>query len=166
MAIKSMHDLLVDSVKDIYYAEKQVLKTMPRMIKKISSNNVKKAFEQHSKETEKQIARLEKVFKELNMTPKAKKCPAIDGIIQEGKEVMDEISDPNVMDAAVIGFAQKIEHYEITSYGTARTFANHLGMNKLASLLQNTLDEEYATDDKLTQMAQSEVNVEAVEASA
>lgn len=166
MAIKSMHDLLVDSVKDIYYAEKQVQKTMPRMIKKVSSNNVRKAFEQHSKETEKQIARLEKVFKELNMAPKGKKCPAIDGIIQEGREIMDEIDDPNVMDAAIIGFAQKIEHYEITSYGTARTFANHLGMNKLASLLQDTLNEEYATDDKLTQMAQSEVNVEAVGATA
>lgn len=164
MAIKSMHDLLVDSVKDIYYAEKQVLKAMPRMIKKVSSTSVRKAFEQHSKETEKQIARLEKVFKELNMSPKAKKCPAIDGIIQEGKELIDEINDPNVMDAAIIAAAQKIEHYEITSYGTARTFADHLGMNKLAQLLQNTLDEEYATDDKLTQMAQSEVNVEAVEA--
>lgn len=165
MAMKSMHDLLVEEIKDIYYAEKQVVKAMPKMIKKTTSNSLKKAFETHLKETEKQITKLERVFKELNMAPKGKKCYSIDGIIQEGKEIMQEDADPMVMDAAIIAAAQKIEHYEITSYGSARTFANHLGLNKVASILQDILNEESRTDEKLTQLAESEINIEALEES-
>lgn len=162
--MKSLHDLLVDEIKDIYNAEKQITKAMPKMIKNVVSENVKRAFEEHMKQTEKQISRLEKIFGELGMAPKGKKCLAMEGLINEGKEMMQEDAEPMIMDAAIIAAAQKIEHYEISAYGTIRTFANQLGYKKVASLAEETLNEEKMTDENLTRIAETEINLQAAEA--
>lgn len=161
--LKSLDDLLVHSLKDLYYVEKQIIKALPKMIKNASSEELRQAFENHLGETEEQVTRLEKVFDELGIPAKAKKCPAIDGIIEEAKELMGEDSYPSVMDAGLIVAAQKVEHYEIATYGCVRTFANVLGYNKIADILQTTLEEESAADKKLTEIAESSINVEAAE---
>jgi ferritin-like metal-binding protein YciE len=161
MEMNSLQDLFVHDLKDLYSAETQLLKALPKMAKAASSPDLKQAFEKHTKETEAQVARLEKIFEELDESPKGKKCKAMEGLIEEGKEIMEEDAEPEVLDAGLIGAAQKVEHYEIAGYGTARTYAEMLGNNAAARLLQQTLDEEGKTDKLLTELAVSCINVEA-----
>lgn len=164
MALQSLEDLLLHDLKDLYNAENQILKALPRMAKKASSPELRRAFEQHLKQTETQVKRLERVFASLDEKAKGKTCKGMQGLIEEGKEIMSEDIEDDVLDAALIAAAQKVEHYEIAAYGTARTYAEMLGNNEAARLLQQTLDEEAETDKKLTKLAESLVNVEAVEA--
>lgn len=161
MKLNSLQDLYVDELKDLYNAENQLLKALPKMAKAASAPELRKAFEWHLKETEGQIKRLDRIFKKLDMSPKGKKCKAMEGLIEEGKELMAEEADPAVMDAALIAAAQRVEHYEMAGYGCVWTYARLLGYDDAADLLQQTLDEEGATDHKLTDLAESVINVEA-----
>ena len=161
MEMESLQELLVEEMRDIYSAEKQITKAMPKMIKKASNPQLKKAFETHLRETEGQVQRLEKIFEKLGKKPTGKKCAAMEGLIEEGKEMMGEDMEDDVMDAALIAVAQKVEHYEIASYGTVRTWAQQIGDEQTARLLQQTLDEEGKTDKLLTKLAESSINVEA-----
>jgi ferritin-like metal-binding protein YciE len=163
-SMQSLHDLLVHELKDLYSAENQLLKALPKMAKNAQSPQLRAAFEQHARETEKQIERIERAMTELNGKPRGKKCVGMEALIEEGKEIMDMNIARDVVDAGLIGAAQKIEHYEIAGYGTARTYAQHLGMNNVARLMQQTLDEESATNEKLTKLAESQANVEAMTA--
>lgn len=160
MKMESLHDLLTDELKDLYNAEVQLTKALPKMAKAAASDELRTAIENHLQETEGQIERLEKIFKELDANPKGKRCKAMAGLIEEGKEIMQMDGDEAVLDAAMIGAAQKVEHYEIAGYGTARTHAQLLGLDEIANLLQETLDEEAAADEKLTEIAQN-INAEA-----
>ncbi len=153
----SLHHLLEDELKDIYNAENQLTKALPRMAKKASSAALKKAFTSHLSETERQIKRLEKIAGKLDISLKGKVCHAMKGLVEEGKEVIDEDGDDAVIDAALIGAAQRVEHYEIAAYGTARAIAEQLGLKDVAKLLQDTLDEESAADEKLTKISENEV---------
>ena len=164
MAMDSLKDLYVEELKDLYNAENQLLKALPRLARKASSPDLKAAFEEHLGQTEGQVNRLEKIFKRLGEKPTGKTCKAMKGLVEEGKEIIEEDGDGSVLDAALIGAAQKVEHYEIASYGTARTFASMLGEDDAMELLQETLDEEAATDKKLTALAESLVNPEASQA--
>ena len=164
--IKTLDDLFVHTLQDIYYAENQITKALPKMIEKATDPQLKAGFETHLRETEGQIARLERVFEMHGERPKAVTCPAIDGIIKEANEVAGEIADKSVLDAALIASAQAVEHYEITRYGTLIAWATQLGHDNVVSLLQATLDEEKATDDKLTTLAEKKVNKKAELASA
>jgi ferritin-like metal-binding protein YciE len=157
----NLKELLVEELRDIYNAEAQLTKALPKMAKKASNPQLRSAFETHLRETEGQIDRLERVFEELGEKARGKTCQAMKGLVEEGKEMMGEDFEDDVMDAALIAAAQKIEHYEIASYGTVRAWANILGEQQAAKLLQQTLDEEGATDKKLTQLAESSINVEA-----
>lgn len=163
MAIQSMHDLYVSELKDLYNAETQLVKALPKMANATSSPDLAKAFTDHLEETKVHMERLERIFNELDVSPKGKKCKAMAGLLEEGKDVMEDGIDPSVMDAALIAAAQRVEHYEIAGYGCVRTFARLLGFDTAADLLQQTLDEEGATDKKLTKLAESVINVEAVE---
>jgi ferritin-like metal-binding protein YciE len=163
MEMQSLRDLMIDELKDLYSAENQILKALPKMIKKVTSPDLKQGFEKHLKETEGQVERLDKIFQELNESPRGKKCKGMEGIIADGKELMEEDAEPEVLDAGLIGAAQHVEHYEIAGYGCARTYAELLGLNNVARLLKQTLDEEKATDQKLTELARG-INVEAEEA--
>jgi ferritin-like metal-binding protein YciE len=163
MEMQSLRDLMIDELKDLYSAENQILKALPKMIKKATSPELKKGFEKHLKETEGHVQRLEKICKQLDESPKGKKCKGMEGVIGDGKELMEEDAEPEVMDAGLIGAAQHVEHYEMAGYGCVRTYAELLGLNDIAKLLQQTLDEEKATNEKLTQLAQN-INVEAEEA--
>ncbi|CAA2144390.1 MULTISPECIES: ferritin-like domain-containing protein [Methylobacterium] len=156
--IQTLDDLFVHTLQDIYYAENQITKALPKMIAKATAPELKSGFEKHLKETEGQIERLERVFKMHGHTPKAVTCPAIDGIIKETNEVSGEIGDKQVLDAALIASAQAVEHYEITRYGTLVAWAKQLGRDDCAGVLQQTLDEERATDERLTRLAESQVN--------
>lgn len=156
--IKSMDDLFVHALRDIYYAEQQIVKALPKMIDKASDAQLKKGFETHLKETKGQIDRLEKVFKMHGAEAKGVECPAIDGIIEEAEETAGEVDDKNVLDAALAAAAQAVEHYEIARYGTLVTWARELGRDDCASLLEETLAEEKATDQKLTKLAESRIN--------
>ena len=160
-AAKTLDELFHDTLKDIFYAEKKILAALPKMAKAAQNPDLKAAFEKHETETEEQVSRLEQVFGILEKKPQGKKCPAIDGIIQEADEVAGEIADKSVLDAALINAAQAAEHYEITRYGSLIAWAKQLGRNDCASVLQKTLEEEKATDQKLTQMAESKVNLRA-----
>ena len=164
--IATLEDLFLHQLQDVYYAENQITKALPKMIDKATAPELKKGFETHLRETEGQIARLEQVFEALDQKAKAVTCPAIDGIIKEANEVAGEIADKAVLDAALIASAQAVEHYEISRYGTLVTWAKQLGRTESAALYQQTLDEEKATDEKLTQLATSKLNAraEAVEA--
>lgn len=164
MSLDSLHDLFVEELKDLYNAENQITKALPKMAKAAASDELRMAFEEHLKETEKQIERLDQIFEELGMNPKGKKCKAMVGLIEEGSEIIAEDGEDAVKDAALIAAAQKVEHYEIASYGTVRTYAELLGMDDAAELLQQTLDEEGATDKKLTELAEN-INTEAESAS-
>jgi ferritin-like metal-binding protein YciE len=164
MAMESLEDLFLHDLKDIYNAETQITKALPRMAKKASAPDLRRAFEQHLKQTEAQIKRLDRVFATLDEKAKGKTCKGMQGLIEEGKEMMSEDIEDEVLDAALIAAAQKVEHYEIAAYGTARTYAEMLGNTEAARLLQQTLEEEEATDKKLTQLAEQLVNVQAVEA--
>jgi ferritin-like metal-binding protein YciE len=164
MALQSLEDLFLEDLKDVYNAEHQILKALPRMAKKASAPELKRAFEQHLKQTETQVQRLERVFSSIGEKAKGKTCKGMQGLIEEGKEMMSEDIEEDVLDAALIAAAQKVEHYEIAAYGTLRAYAEMLGNQQAAKLLQQTLDEEGETDKKLTQLAEQLVNVEAVEA--
>ncbi len=161
--ISSPRDLLVEELKDLYSAENQLTKALPKMAKAASSDELREAFETHLKETEEHISRLERIGRQLGESMKGKKCKAMAGLIEEGKEIMEEDAEPSLLDLALIGAAQKVEHYEISAYGTARTLAEIVGETKIAATLQETLDEEGKTDKLLTDIAM-ELNLEAVAA--
>lgn len=158
--ISTPRDLLVEELKDLYSAENQLLKALPKMAKAATSEELQQAFQTHLEETEGQVARLEKIGKQLGETMKGKKCKAMEGLVAEGKEIMEEDAEPAMLDLALIGAAQKVEHYEIAGYGTARTLAELAGEEDIAELLQETLDEEGKTDKLLTEIA-LELNLEA-----
>jgi ferritin-like metal-binding protein YciE len=164
MSMDSLKDLYVDELKDLYNAENQLLKALPKMAKKASAPELKRAFQDHLTQTEGHVNRLEKIFKGLGEKPTGKTCKAMKGLIEEGKEIIEEDGDDSVLDAALIGAAQRVEHYEIAGYGVVRTFASLLGENSAMDLLQRTLNEEAETDKKLTGLAESIINVEASEA--
>jgi len=164
MQMESLQELLIHDLRDLYSAENQLLKAMPKMAKKATNPDLKKAFETHMRETEGQVQRLQKIFEKLGKKPTGKKCAAMEGLIEEGKEAMGEDMDEETMDAALIAVAQKIEHYEIAGYGTTRTWAQQIGDDQTARLLQQTLDEEGKTDKLLTELAESTINVEAAQA--
>lgn len=155
---KTLDDLFLDTLKDIYYAEKQILKTLPKMAKAASSPQLKAGFEQHLGETEGQIERLEQIFELLGKPARGKTCDAILGIIEEGKSIMDEFKGTVALDAGLISSAQAVEHYEIARYGTLKTWASQLGMKDAVALLDATLKEEEATDRKLSQVAVADAN--------
>lgn len=159
--IETFDDLFLHQLQDVYYAENQITKALPKMVEKATDPALKAGFELHLEETRGQIDRLEQIFELMGEKPKAVTCPAIDGIIKEANETAGEIADKAVLDAALIAAAQAVEHYEITRYGTLVTWADQLGKTQIADLLQLTLEEEYATDDKLTAMAKGSVNAAA-----
>ena len=161
MSLKSMEDLFIHGLKDIYYAEKKLVQNLPKMAKKADSSELARAIEQHQKETTNQVARLEKVFKLCDMAPKGKKCFGIEGLLEEAKEVMDEADDPDTRDAGMLAAAQSVEHYEISRYGTLIAWAEELGMSEAASILKETLAEEKKADKLLSQLAEAKLNREA-----
>jgi ferritin-like metal-binding protein YciE len=161
--METLQDLFLETLKDIYYAEKAILKALPKMAKKATSEDLAAAFETHREETESQVTRLEEIFAILEKPARGKKCPAIDGIIEEGQEIMKEAKDDTVRDAGMLAAAQSVEHYEISRYGTLKAWAEKLGLDDIAELLDETLEEEKATDLKLTDIAESEINIEANE---
>ena len=157
----TLEDLYMDLLKDLYSAEKQLVKALPKLAKNAENSELQRAFQDHLRQTEGQVERIERIFSELGGSPRGKKCVGMEGLIEEGNELLQENAEPDVLDAGLIAAAQKVEHYEIASYGTARTWAERLGYNNQAQLLQQTLDEEAEADKKLTQIAESFVNVEA-----
>ena len=160
--IKTLDDLFVHTLQDVYYAEQKIAKALPKMIEKVTDPQLKQGFQTHLSETKNQIKRLEQVFEMHGESPKAVTCPAIDGILQEADEIMGDAKDSEVLDAAALASAQAVEHYEITRYGTLIAWARQLGRDDCASVLQQTLDQEKATDLKLTQIAEARVNRVAV----
>ena len=160
-ATKSLEDLFVNLLKDIYYAEKQILKALPKMAKKADSDELRQAFEHHLEETQGQVERLEQVFALCDLKPTAKTCAAIKGILEEGEEDMKEAKDPDVLDAGMIADAQAVEHYEIARYGTMIAWAKQLGMKDAASLPEETLEQEYNADRTLTELAEGSLNRQA-----
>ncbi len=160
--ISTMHDLFLHGLQDIYYAEHQIEKSLPDMIKKASDAQLKKGFQMHLRQTKGQIKRLDRAFKALKEKPKGTKCPAIDGIIDEANEIAGEIDDKVVLNAALIAAAQAVEHYEITRYGTLTAWAKAMGHSNVAKLLHANLNEEKATDKKLNTLAKTKVNRKAI----
>jgi len=158
---KTLEDLFYDTLKDVYYAEKKILKTLPKMARATQSKELKAAFEKHEGETERHVERLEQVFEIIGRPARGKTCDAIDGITGEGAEVMDEYKGMPALDAGMLAAAQAVEHYEISRYGTLRTWAEELGYDKAAKLLSDTLDEEKATDKALSGLATSTINIKA-----
>jgi ferritin-like metal-binding protein YciE len=161
MKMESLQELYLEQLKDIYDAENQLLKALPKMAKQATNEELKAAFEQHLEQTQEQVSRLDQVFEELGEKAKGHKCKAMQGLIEEGKELMEQDADEDVMDAGLICAAQKIEHYEIATYGCLRTYAEMLGFDDQADLLQESLDEEKDTDESLTELAVSCINLEA-----
>jgi len=161
MKLESLHDLFVDELRDIYNAEKQMLASLPEMAEASSSPELKAAFEQHEQETRAQVERLEQVFRQLDEPPSGKTCRGMEGLIEEGSEIIEEEAEPSVKDAGLIVAAQKAEHYEIASYGSVCVFAETLGLDEIKQLLKQNMAEEEATDKKLTQIAERVINVEA-----
>jgi len=159
--MKSLHDLFVDQLKDLYNAENQLVKALPKVAKTATNPQLKKAVEAHLEETKHHVERLEQVFEEVNTRARGKTCVAMEGLIAEAKELMGEKPEAAVLDAGLIGAAQKVEHYEIASYGTLKTWARQLGLAKAAKLLEETLEEEKAADQKLTEVAEGMVNLQA-----
>jgi ferritin-like metal-binding protein YciE len=162
--LKSLDDLLVHELQDIYHAEGQIIKALPKMVKAATHPELQAAFEEHLEQTEGQIERLEQAFKLLGMPAKGKKCDGMAGLIEEGRKMIEEDAEPSVKDAALIAAAQKIEHYEIASYGCVCTYAETLGYEQVHDLLGQNLEEEETTDEKLSVLAESVINVEAEEA--
>jgi ferritin-like metal-binding protein YciE len=160
MSLDTLTDLFVHELRDVLDAEKQIIKALPKMAKTAATEELKAAFEEHLEVTEKQVERLERIFQELGKPARAKKCLAMTGLMEEGSELMKEDADEQVMDAALIGAAQKVEHYEIAAYGTLATYAKQLGMEDAAALLEETLEEEKAADVKLSELA-DQINAEA-----
>jgi ferritin-like metal-binding protein YciE len=161
MELEHLMDLYVDELKDVYNAEKQLLRALPKMAKKATHPELRQAFENHTAMTEEQVKRLETIFDDMKLPRRGKKCLGMEGLLEEGSEMMEEDADPDVLDAAMIASAQRVEHYEIAAYGTLRTYARQLGLQKHATLLQKTLDEEGETDKLLTRIAESRVNRDA-----
>ena len=159
--MQTLDDLYMDMLKDLYSAEKQLVKALPKMAKNARSSDLQKAFQEHLRQTEGHVERIERIFSDLGGSPRGKKCVGMEGLVAEGNELLQEDTEPDVLDAGLIAAAQKVEHYEIASYGTVRTWAERLGYNNAAKLLQQTLDEESAANEKLTQIAESHVNMEA-----
>lgn len=155
---KTLEDLFHDTLKDIYYAERKILKALPKMARAAQSDELKAAFEKHRDETEGQVERLQQVFELLGKQPRGKTCDAIEGIVSEGEEIMEEFKGTAALDAGLISSAQAVEHYEITRYGTLKRWAVELGMNDAAKLLDQTLQEEAKTDDDLTKLAEASAN--------
>jgi ferritin-like metal-binding protein YciE len=158
---KDLNDLFHDTLKDIYYAEKQILKALPKMAKAANSDDLRAAFEKHHGETEGQVERLEQIFELLDKPARGKTCDAIQGILDEGKEIMDEYKGTEALDAGMLAAAQAVEHYEISRYGTLKQWAIQLGMKDAARLLDQTLQQEKKTDESLTSLAETAVNVAA-----
>jgi ferritin-like metal-binding protein YciE len=161
MRVNSLQDLYINELRDLYHAENQLLKALPKMAKAATTPELKEGFQDHLKQTETQVDRLDRIFEKLGRKPTGKKCVGMEGLIEEGKELMKEDVDPIVLDAGLITAAQKVEHYEIAGYGSARTFADMLGYKEASQLLQQTLEEEKQTDQKLTQIAEAKINLEA-----
>jgi ferritin-like metal-binding protein YciE len=161
---KMLSDLFLDTLKDIYFAEKKILASLPKMAKAAQSEDLKAAFEKHHAETEGQVDRLERVFKSIEESPKGKTCDAILGILDEGKEVMEEYKGMPALDAGLLAAAQAVEHYEISRYGTLKCWATELGYSEAVKLLEATLNEEKKTDMALSKLAEGEVNIHAQEA--
>jgi ferritin-like metal-binding protein YciE len=160
MANDGLKKIYIDELKDLYNAESQLVKALPKMAKAAASDQLRRGFEEHLKQTKGHVQRLEKIFQELEESPKGKKCMGMEGLVKEGSEVMEEDFEDAVRDAALIGAAQRVEHYEIAAYGTVCAFAKTLGETEQASLLQETLEEEKETDEKLTELA-TEINEQA-----
>lgn len=158
---KSLNDLFLETLKDMYHAEKQILKALPKMAKAAESDQLRQAFEQHRDETEGQVERLEQVFEMLGKAARGKPCEAIQGMVEESQEVMEDFKGSDALDAGLLAAAQAVEHYEISRYGTLRTWATQLGMTDAARLLEQTLQEEKKTDALLTQIAEAAVNQQA-----
>jgi ferritin-like metal-binding protein YciE len=161
MKLESLQELYVKELRDIYNAENQIIKALPKMIKKSSNPQLKQAFTDHLEVTRAQVERLDQIFADLGKRATGKKCVGMEGLIEEGKELIEEEPEPEVLDAGLIGAAQRVEHYEIAAYGTVRSYAELMGFERHAQLLQETLDEEGDADKLLTQIAESSVNVEA-----
>lgn len=161
LEFNSLDDLFLEQLQDLYDAEKRLTEALPKMADAAHSAQLKQAFQSHLRETEGQVTRLERIFQQLGQTPQRETCEAMKGLIKEGSEMIQAKGDPDVRDAALIAAAQRVEHYEMAGYGTARTFAQRLGHQDAARLLQETLDEEGAADKKLTQIAEAQVNVRA-----
>jgi ferritin-like metal-binding protein YciE len=162
MKIKTFEDLFISELHDLYNAEEQVIDALSKMKEAASSEKLKEAFEEHLEETQRQHQRLEEVFAAVGVEPKGEKCKGVEGLIKEGEKFMKNIKDSSVKDAALIAASQRVEHYEIAGYGTVRTYAQMLGYDEAARLLQETLDEEGRTDEKLNELALSSINVEAL----
>jgi ferritin-like metal-binding protein YciE len=163
MKLATLRELYVKELRDLYSAENQLIKALPKMAKAASSPDLKAAFQEHLEQTKGQLERLETIFEKLEVSPKGKKCKAMEGLIEEGKELTQEDVEPDVLDAGLIAAAQKVEHYEIATYGCVRTYAKLMGEDDAAELLQETLNEEGETDEKLTELAETGINVEAME---
>jgi ferritin-like metal-binding protein YciE len=161
MKLESLENLFVHELKDLLSAEKQLVKALPKMAKGANSEALRAGIEEHLEQTKGHVERLEKIFGLLGKTARAETCKAMEGLIEEGSDLLKEEGSPSVKDAALIGAAQRVEHYEIAAYGTVRTLAQLLGQDEAAELLQETLDEEKETDEKLTELAMSEINPEA-----
>lgn len=161
---KTLNDLFVDTLKDVYYAEKQILKALPKMARAATSPGLKQAFEKHRDETETQVDRLGDVFEIIGKAPRGKTCDAILGIIEEAKSIMEEFEDSPALDAGLLAAAQAVEHYEISRYGTLKSWAQQLGLKDAAKLLDQTLREEIATDETLSKLGESSVNKQAQKA--
>jgi len=159
--MRTLHDALVDEIRDLYHAEKQLVKALPKMAKATSNSALRTAIEAHLAETEEQVTRLEEVFELLDLKPRAKACAGMAGILEEGSDVLEEDADEAVLDAMIIASAQRAEHYEIAAYGTAAAWAEGLGLQSVAKLLQTTLAEEKAADTKLSALAESGINAAA-----
>jgi len=163
MKLDSLETLYVKELRDLYNAEHQILKALPKMAKAASSPNLQKGFQEHLQQTQGQVERLDQIFTELGKSPKGKKCEAMEGLLKEGAELLEADAEPSVLDAALIAAAQRVEHYEIAGYGCVRTYAKLLGHGEATQLLQQTLDEEKRTDEKLTELAMGSINTEAIE---
>ena len=161
MATKTLEDLFHETLKDIYYAERKILKALPKMARGAQNEKLKAAFQQHRDETEGQVERLQQVFEIIGKRPRAKTCPAIDGIVEEGEEILEEFKGSPALDAGLLAAAQAVEHYEISRYGTLRAWAQRLGYKDAVKLLDETLAEESKTDALLTQIAEQAVNMAA-----
>lgn len=161
MEMETLQDLYAEELKDLYSAENQIIKALPKMIKAASHPELKKAFTRHLHETERHVQRIEQVCESLGVSPKGKKCVGMEGLLKEGAELIKEKPEPEVLDAGLIAAAQHVEHYEMAGYGCVRTYARQLGYESQAELLQATLDEEGATDKLLTEIAESSINIEA-----
>jgi ferritin-like metal-binding protein YciE len=162
--MNSLRELYVEELKDLYSAETQILKALPKMIRAATNKDLQRAFTLHERQTQQQVKRLERIFRMLDESTRGKKCKGMEGLLEEGQELIKERPEPEVLDAGLIAAAQRVEHYEIAGYGTVRTYARQLGEEEQASLLQETLDEEGETDKLLSSLAESSINIDAEQA--